>query len=88
MFVFLRLFVVLFAVLTVLYFGVSLYAREMHRANLKRRWKEKGLTSDRDAFIQRGLKQYDRSFRRRLIMLIYIVPLAVIGLIIYVVNFK
>ena len=60
----------------------------MRRAKLKRRWIDKGLTGDRAAFIQRGLRQYDRSFRRRLILLVYIVPLGLIALVIYMVNFR
>ncbi|MBY6136033.1 hypothetical protein AB9K35_19500 [Leisingera sp. XS_AS12] len=87
MFGFLRLVLILLVVLTLVYGAVSLYSREARRAKLKRRWKDKGLTGDRAAFIQRGLKQYDRSFRRRLILLVYIVPLGALALLIYVINF-
>jgi hypothetical protein len=87
MFGFLRLILILLVVLTVVYAAVSLYSREIRRAKLKRRWKDKGLTGDRAAFIQRGLKQYDRSFRRRLILLVYIIPLGALALLIYVINF-
>lgn len=87
MFGFIRLALILLVVLTVVYAAVSLYSREMRRAKLKRRWKDKGLTGDRAAFIQRGLKQYDRSFRRRLILLVYIIPLGALALLIYVINF-
>lgn len=81
-----RLFILL-AVLTVIYGAVSLYSREMRCAKLKKRWRDKGLTGDRDAFIQRGLKQYDRSFRRKLILLVYVIPLGAIALLIYTMNF-
>lgn len=88
MFAFLRLALVLLVGLTVIYGVVSLYSRERRRARLKRRWAEKGLTGDRRAFIQRGLKRYDHSLRRRLILLVYILPLSAIALVIYVVNFS
>jgi len=88
MFAFLRLFVLFSLVLTVIYGAVSLYSRERRRAKLKRRWKDRGLTGDRQAFIQRGLYQYDRSFRRRLILLVYILPFGAIALVIYLVNFR
>ncbi|CUH88277.1 hypothetical protein PH5382_02210 [Phaeobacter sp. CECT 5382] len=88
MFAFLRLFVLFSLVLTVIYGAVSLYSRERRRARLKRRWKDRGLTGDRQAFIQRGLYQYDRSFRRRLILLVYILPFGAIALVIYLVNFR
>ncbi|APG45994.1 MULTISPECIES: hypothetical protein [Phaeobacter] len=87
MFAFLRLMAILLVVLTVIYGIVSLYSREVRRAKLKRRWAEKGLTGDRSAFIQRGLHQYDRSLRRRLILLVYVVPLGAIALLVYVMNF-
>jgi len=87
MFGFIRLILILLVVLTVVYAAVSLYSREMRRLKLKRRWKQKGLTGDRAAFIQRGLKQYDRSFRRKLILLVYIIPLGALALLIYVINF-
>lgn len=85
---FLRLFFFLMVALTVVYGAVSLYSREMRRAKLKRRWAERGLTGDRAAFIQRGLRQYDRSLRRRLILLVYFLPLGLIALVIYMVNFR
>ncbi|UWQ75240.1 hypothetical protein [Leisingera sp. M658] len=87
MFGFFRLILILLVVLTVAYGTVSLYSREMRRAKLKRRWQEKGLTGDRSAFIQRGLKQYDRSFRRKLILLVYIIPLGALAFLVYVINF-
>lgn len=87
MFGLLRLILILLVLLTAAYAAVSLYSREMRRLKLKRRWKDKGLTGDRAAFIQRGLKQYDRSFRRKLILLVYIVPLGAVAFLIYVINF-
>ena len=88
MFAFFRLFLLLSLVLTLIYGAVSLYSRERRRAKLKRRWKDRGLTGDRRAFIQRGLYQYDRSFRRRLILLVYILPFGAIALVIYMINFR
>jgi hypothetical protein len=88
MFAFFRLALVLLLGLTLLYALVSFYSRERRRAKLKRRWSEKGLTGDRRAFIQRGLKQYDHSLRRRSILLVYILPLSAIALVIYMVNFR
>ena len=88
MFAFLRLSLLLLVGLTLVYGAVSLYSRERRRAKLKRRWAERGLTGDRRTFIQRGLKQYDHSLRRRLILLVYILPLGAIALVIYMVNFS
>ncbi len=79
----------LLIVLTVVYLVVSVWSRKVRRKKLEDRWDSKEvLTSDRDAFIQRGLEQYDKSFRRKLIWLVYIVPLGVIAVLVYVTNFK
>ncbi len=83
----LRLLFILMIVLSVVYVALSLYSRAMRRRKLETRWEEKGLTGDRDAFIRRGLQRYDRSFRRKLILGVYVVPLVVIAVLVYVMNF-
>ncbi|WP_163848518.1 hypothetical protein [Pseudooceanicola aestuarii] len=83
----LRLALVGFVILTLVYVGVSIWSRQMRRRKLRRQWKDEGRTGDRDAWIRDGLEDYDDSFRRHLILLVYIVPVAIIGLIIYAVNF-
>ena len=92
MFAFLRLVLVMFVCLTLIYVGISISSRERRRAKLKQRWRDKhggeGLTKDRQAFIQRGLKRYDRSLRRHLILLVYILPFGTMALVIYVINFS
>ena len=83
----LRLLFVLLIVPTVVYVLVSLYSRMVRKAKLKLHWKQKGLTVDRDAYVRRGLKKYDGSIRRKLILLVYIIPLGAIALLVYVMNF-
>ncbi len=87
MFALARLAVVGFIVLTVIYVIVSIWSRQVRRGKLKKRWKEEGLTGDREAFIREGLDDYDDSFRRKLILLVYIIPVALVITIIYVMNF-
>ncbi|AZV76553.1 hypothetical protein EBB79_00690 [Parasedimentitalea marina] len=87
MFAPLRLLFILLIVLTVVYVLVSLYSRAVRKSKLRRHWKQKGLTVDRDEYVQRGLKKYDGSIRRKLILLVYIIPLGAIGLLVYVMNF-
>ncbi|WP_412564563.1 hypothetical protein [Thalassobius sp. MITS945101] len=76
-----------FLVLSVLYVGVSIYSRLVRRRKLGKEWDTEIREGDRDAFIRAGLEDYDQSFRRKLILLIYIVPVVVIGLTVYLVNF-
>lgn len=87
MFVMLRLLVPLLVVLTVIYIAVSLYSRRVRRNKLEAYWDTKGVTGDREAFVARGLKKYDASFRRKLILGVYVVPLALIAFLVYFSNF-
>ena len=87
MFALARLFVVAFVVLTIVYICVSLYSRSVRRGKLEAEWDEEGMTGDRDAFIRQGLKEYDNSLRRKLILGVYIVPLSIIAILVYVTNF-
>lgn len=87
MFVFLRFIVVGFLVSTVAYVVLSIYSRQKRRAKLKHEWEERIGYGDRDTFVREGLEDYDKSLRRKLILGVYIVPLVVIGTIIYITNY-
>lgn len=87
MFAMLRLMLVGFVVLTIIYVCLSLYSRAMRRDKLEAQWEEDGMTGDREAFVQEGLEDYDGSLRRKLILGVYIVPVSLIALIIYLTNF-
>jgi len=87
MFGLLRLLLVAFVILTVAYAAVSIWSRQVRRGKLKAQWNEEGRIGDRETYIRQGLEEYDDSFRRKLILLVYIVPLAVVGAIIYAVNY-
>jgi hypothetical protein len=82
-----RLIIVGFIVLTVIYVSLSLYSRSVRRTKLRQKWDEDIRRGDRDAFVRRGLKIYDRSLRRKLLWGVYIVPVVTIALVIYLVNF-
>ena len=82
-----RLFVIAFVVLTVIYISISLYSRAVRREKLEREWDEEIREGDREAFVKEGLADYDGSLRRRLILAVYIIPVAIVGTIIYLVNY-
>ncbi|MFC6635950.1 hypothetical protein GV827_05085 [Sulfitobacter sp. JBTF-M27] len=83
---FVRLIVMLFVALTVIYVSLSFYSRSIRRSKLKKKWHEGKQLVDRDTFVQRGLERYDGSIRRKLILMVYVIPLVVIGVIIYLTN--
>ncbi|WP_170575332.1 hypothetical protein [Ruegeria atlantica] len=83
----LRLILILLVIQTIAYVALSLYSRGVRRRKLATWWDEKGKRGDKDAFIERGLHVYDNSFRRKLILGVYIVPWVAIGALIYIVNY-
>ncbi|MCI5110475.1 MAG: hypothetical protein MRY75_07950 [Marivita sp.] len=87
MFALARLLVIGFLVLSVVYICLSLYSRAVRRDKLEKEWDEEIQQGDRDAFVEAGLREYDGSLRRKLILGVYIVPLTVISVIIYLTNF-
>ena len=74
--------------LSVLYWLVSVYARSTERERLEKKW-DAGPPNgapDREAFIEAGMAAYEKSLRRKLIWLVYIVPMLAVAVILYIVN--
>ncbi|MCR8549081.1 hypothetical protein M4578_14680 [Salipiger sp. P9] len=76
-----------FIVLTVIYVALSLWSRSVRRRKLELAWDEAQGPGPRDRFVEEGLKEYDHSLRRKLILGVYILPLCLIALITYLTNF-
>lgn len=72
--------------LTIVYFFVSLYSRSVRREKLEKRWVAEELEGDRDAWIEEGMREYDQGLKKKLLWLIYILPLTVAAVIAYVIN--
>jgi hypothetical protein len=84
---FIRLVVMGFVALTVVYVCLSFYSRAVRRSKLRKKWYDGKQLVDRDTFVQRGLERYDGSIRRKLILGVYVVPMVVVAVIIYLTNF-
>ena len=82
-----RLLVFGFLALSVIYVCLSLYSRSVRRGKLDKEWDDEGMTGDKDAYMLEGMRDYDGSLRRKLILGVYVVPICVIGFIIYATNF-
>jgi hypothetical protein len=74
------------AVLSVVYLSVALWSASLRRERLEKEWDASGREGDRDAYVEAGMEAYRRSFRRRALILIYVVPLSVIVALVYLVN--
>ena len=82
-----------FVVLTVVYWIVSIYSRSMRREKLEKAWdsdpaREGAAKDERDAYIRSGMEAYRHSLRRKLIILVYILPMAVVLATVYAINYQ
>ncbi|MFX0542151.1 hypothetical protein ACEWPM_010520 [Roseovarius sp. S4756] len=75
-------------ILTVIYILLSIYSRRVRRGKLEAEWLIAGKPGDEDAFVDAGLKEYDASLRRKLILGVYVVPVTVVAIIVYLTNFN
>lgn len=82
----LRLVVVGFIVLSVVYFLVSIYSRSVRREKLEKRWAAEQMQGDRDGWIESGMKAYEGGLKKRLLWLIYIIPMVSFSAIFFYVN--
>ena len=85
---FLRLAVFGFLALSVIYVLVSIYARSVERERLEKEFDAGGIEGDRANHIAAGMKNYQGGLRRKLLWLVYIVPMSVISGLIYILNFS
>lgn len=82
-----RLAVFGFLFLAVIYLLVSIYSRSVRREKLEKKWDNEIKTGDRDAYVEQGMQEYEAGFRKKLIILVIIVPILVVGGLLYAVNF-
>ncbi len=76
--------------LALLYYCISLYSRSVRREKLEKEWEETApadATPDmRASFIASGMAVYESGLRKKLILLVFIIPPLVVGTIIYLIN--
>jgi hypothetical protein len=77
-----------FVLLSVVYVVVSIYSRSVRREKLEKKFDAGGIDGDRDAYIEVGMQAYNKSLRRRLIWLVYIIPAVSVSAIVYFVNYQ
>lgn len=75
---FLRLAVIGFVAMSVAYLLLSVYSRSVRRETLEKTWAadhpDGGDPDARDAYIEIGMKDYETSLRKKLILLVYVLP--------------
>ena len=85
-----RLVVVGGIILTVIYFSISIYSRSIRRERLEDRWAEDhpdgGDAADRTAYIDAGMAKYESGLRKKLILLVYVIPVIAVVTILWITN--
>lgn len=84
---FVRLVVFGFVALGIIYLSISVYSRSVRKEKLENAYDENpvaGMT--RDAYVKQGVEAYNKSFRPKLIGLVFVVPPLVVAAIIYFTN--
>ena len=78
--------------LSVLYLVVRTYARSVHRERLEKDWDANPPAgqgdSERAVWIESGLNAYEHSLRRKLIWLVFVLPVLAFAGIVYLVNYQ
>jgi hypothetical protein len=81
-----RLFILGLVLLSVAYFLVSVYSRSVRREKLEKRFDAGGIEGPRDAYIEQGMAAYEKGLRKRLIWLVYIIPMVAMAATVYIIN--
>lgn len=77
----------LIIILSVIYLYLTIRWRWKANKELQAEFDAGAVKGDRDAYIKEGMKEYEGSFRRKLLLGVFIIPgLAIAGLV-YLINF-
>ena len=78
---------ILLVIQTVAYFALTLHFRGRERARLAREWRaQEAKPQDQDDYVDDRMAQFADRLSLRLVLAVYILPLGVLGTIIYLTN--
>lgn len=80
--------ILIIMILTIIYAVLSFKARRQHRDKLAGDYESSDKSETKDIFIDKGLRSYQRSYRPKLILMVYLIPIMIIGLLIYLANYN
>ncbi|MCB5199971.1 hypothetical protein SAMN05428995_104214 [Loktanella sp. DSM 29012] len=84
---FVRLLVFALVGLTVVYWSLSLYSASLRRERLEDDYDANPVPGQtREAYVAAGMATYRKGLRPKLLLGVYVVPIVVVSVIIYVVN--
>jgi hypothetical protein len=93
MIVYLQVALIWVGVTTVVYWLVAVYSRSVRREKLEKEFDATDpqggdVAGDRDAYVQDGMAEYAHGLRRRLIGIIWVLPVVAFVVVVYVVNYR
>lgn len=83
MIIWVRNIVIILFILTLIYLALSSVSRFRHRRKLLTDYKAAHAETAQDEFIAKGMQKYERSLKPKLFAGVYLFPLAVILLLVY-----
>lgn len=83
---FFRVLLMVLVVLVAIHLTLRLWLRLRERRRLAQEWEAGPQEGDREAFLDRGMAEYDRSLRKRLLWLTIVLPMAGLMLLLYLLN--
>ena len=75
--------VLVFFVLSVVYVALTFISRLRQRDRLKAEFNESDPNLPKEEFMEQGMARYNRSLRAKLILGVYLIPLAAFGLLVF-----
>ncbi len=86
-----KLVVVGFVLLSVIYGLIWLYSRSVRREKLEDAWdadNPDGDMMDREIYVEAGMKEYHSSIRPKLILLVYVIPTVLVITVLILTNWN
>ena len=74
--------------LTVVFFILSWYMRSLRRESLENKFDEAEMEGDRAAYVKKGIEDYNNSFLRKSLIVVFFLPPIIYGVILYLINFS
>lgn len=79
---------VLFAILTVIYVLLTKYFRWNRERELKTRFDSGEVrANDRESYVARGMAKYENSLTKKLLLGVFLLPIGIVVLLIYIADF-
>lgn len=82
----LRMIILWLVVLPLVHWIVAVYARSVRREALEREFDDGGEAGTREEYIASGLQAYEHSLKKKILVLVYILPLMAVVAIAWAVN--